>query len=155
MANVVSDKDGPMALVTINRPDKHNAISLQTLSELHSAIDDAASDERIRVITITGAGGKAFAAGSDLSEVIDRDLAKALEPIVQGLADKLERIPKPTIAAIDGICMLLQKAGLLHLRENSASFREVGLLRGFLGLLVEPGGWRCCSWARQLMGEKR
>ncbi len=56
MANVVSDKDGPMALVTINRPDKHNAISLQTLSELHSAIDDAVSDERIRVITITGAG---------------------------------------------------------------------------------------------------
>ena len=44
MANVVSDKDGPMALVTINRPDKHNAISLQTLSELHSAIDDAALD---------------------------------------------------------------------------------------------------------------
>ena len=105
MANVVSDKDGPMALVTINRPDKHNAISLQTLSELHSAVDDAASDERIRVITITGAGGKAFAAGSDLSEVIDRDFAKALEPIVQGLAEKLERIPKPTIAAIDGICM--------------------------------------------------
>ena len=105
MANVVSDKDGTMALVTINRPGKHNAISLEALSELHAAIDDAASDERIRVITITGAGGIAFAAGSDLSEVMDRDLEKALEPIVQGLADKLERTPKPTIAAIDGICM--------------------------------------------------
>jgi len=87
-----------MALITINRPNKHNAISLATL-------DGTERDEAIRVVTITGAGGRAFAAGSDLGEVIDRDLQKALEPIVQGLADQLERLPKPTIAAIDGICM--------------------------------------------------
>ena len=75
------------------------------MDELNDAVDQAAAAEQVRVISITGAGGKSFASGSDLSEVLDRDFKKALEPIVQGLADKLERTPKPTIAAIDGICM--------------------------------------------------
>ena len=103
--NVLYAKDGPLAVITINRPEKHNAISLATLDDLHGAVDAAVMDDGVRVIAITGAGGKAFAAGSDLSEVVDRDFKKALEPIVQGLAEKLERTPKPTIAAIDGICM--------------------------------------------------
>ncbi|MEQ8482797.1 MAG: enoyl-CoA hydratase-related protein [Pseudomonadales bacterium] len=97
--------DGPMALITINRAEKHNAISLETLDELRRAAARAADDEAVRVITITGAGDRAFASGSDLSEVLHRDFRKALEPIVQGLADQLERTPKPTIAAINGICM--------------------------------------------------
>ncbi len=99
------DIDGPLALATINRPEKHNAISLGTLRELREAVEAAAANDDVKVIAITGAGGRAFASGSDLSEVLDRDLQKALEPIVQGLADQLERTPKPTIAAIDGICM--------------------------------------------------
>ena len=105
LENVLYSVMGPMALITINRPEKHNAISLATLDDLHAAVDAAAANDDVRVITITGAGGKAFAAGSDLGEVVDRDFKKALEPIVQGLAEKLERTPKPTIAAIDGICM--------------------------------------------------
>ncbi len=94
-----------LALITINRPEKHNAISLQTLSELQAAVSLAAADEAVRVIGVTGAGGRSFASGSDLNEVMHRDLRKALEPIVQGLALQLEELPKPTIAAIDGICM--------------------------------------------------
>jgi enoyl-CoA hydratase len=94
-----------MALITINRAHKHNAISLATLDELQHAVAIAGDDEAVRVITITGAGDRAFASGSDLEEVLHRDLKKALEPIVQGLADQLERTPKPTIAAINGICM--------------------------------------------------
>ncbi len=99
------DVEGPMALVTIDRPEKHNAISLATLAELRSAVAAAADDDAVKALVITGAGGRAFASGSDLSEVVDRDFRKALEPIVQGLAEQLERTPKPTIAAIDGICM--------------------------------------------------
>ncbi len=105
LENVLYEVQGPMALITINRADKHNAISLATLDDLHAAVDAAAIDDAVRVLTITGAGGKSFASGSDLGEVLHRDFKKALEPIVQGLADKLERTPKPTIAAIDGICM--------------------------------------------------
>ena len=97
--------DGPLALLTINRPHKHNAISLATLEELHQGVRLGAQDDAVSVIAITGAGERAFAAGSDLSEVAHRDFRKALEPIVQGLADQLERTPKPTVAAIDGICM--------------------------------------------------
>lgn len=103
--NILYHVDGPMALVTIDRADKHNAISLATLDELQHAARRAAEDDEVRVITITGAGDRAFASGSDLSEVLHRDLDKALEPIVQGLAEQLERTPKPTIAAINGICM--------------------------------------------------
>ena len=102
---ILYEVDGPMALVTINRPERHNAISLATLDELHHAVAAAAADDAVKAIVVTGAGGRAFASGSDLSEVIDRDFRKALEPIVQGLAEQLERTPKPTIAAIDGICM--------------------------------------------------
>jgi len=103
--NILLEVTGPSALITINRADKHNAISLATLAEMQAAVALVEADDSVRVLTITGAGGRAFAAGSDLSEVIDRDLKTALEPIVQGLADQLERMPKPTIAAIDGICM--------------------------------------------------
>jgi enoyl-CoA hydratase len=95
---------GPLALITINRPDKLNAISLATVDDLHAAIAAAAADPGVRVLAITGAGEKAFAAGSDLAEVAHRDLNQALEPIVQGVAERLERCPKPTIAAINGIC---------------------------------------------------
>ena len=94
-----------LALITINRPEKHNAISLQTLSELQAAVGLAGADEAVRVVAITGAGGRSFASGSDLNEVMHRDLKKAMEPIVQGLAQQLEELPKSTIAAIDGICM--------------------------------------------------
>ena len=97
--------NAPMALITIDRPEKHNAISLATLAELQAAVAAAGADDDVKVLVLTGAGGRAFASGSDLSEVIERDFRKALEPIVQGLAEQLERTPKPTIAAIDGICM--------------------------------------------------
>jgi enoyl-CoA hydratase len=103
--NILYEKIDKLCLITINRAEKHNAISLKTLEELNKAVDKAAFDDGIRVIAITGAGGKAFASGSDLNEVLDRDLKKALDPIIQGLALKLEGTPKPTLAAIDGICM--------------------------------------------------
>ena len=103
--NVLLEVTAPLALITINRPDKHNAISLATLAELQDAVAHCGEDEAVRVIAITGAGGRAFASGSDLGEVANRDLKKAMEPIVQGLAAQLEALPKPTIAAIDGICM--------------------------------------------------
>ena len=104
-ANLLYEVADALALITINRPDKLNAISLATLDDLRAAVQAAAIDPVVRVIAITGAGQKAFASGSDLGEVLHRDFEKALQPIVQGLADQLERTPKPTIAAINGICM--------------------------------------------------
>ena len=131
--------EGAMALLTINRPEKHNAISLATLAELQHSVARAGADDDVRVVTITGAGGRAFASGSDLSEVLHRDFKKALEPIVQGLADQLERLPKPTIAAIDGICMGggLEVALGCDLRIATPSSR-FATPEGKLGII--PGG---------------
>jgi len=137
--HILYEVQGPMALITINRPDKHNAISLATLDELQAAVGRAAADSVVRVITITGAGERAFASGSDLDEVLHRDLAKALEPIVQGLADQLERTPKPTIAAVNGICMGggLEVALGCDLRIASPNAR-FATPEGKLGII--PGG---------------
>ena len=152
------ETNDPLALITINRPEKHNAISLQTLEELQASVNLAEKDESIRVIAITGAGGKAFASGSDLKEVAQRDLKKALEPIVQGLAAQLESIPKPTIAAIDGICMGggLEIALGCDLRVCSPNSR-FGTPEGKLGII--PGGGATArlprivgrAWAMEMM----
>ena len=59
--NILYSIEGPLALITINRAEKHNAISLATLDELNEAVDFAAEDNAVKVIAITGAGGKSFA----------------------------------------------------------------------------------------------
>jgi enoyl-CoA hydratase len=137
--NLLYEVRGPLALITINRPDKLNAISLATLDDLHAAVAAAAADDAVRVIAITGAGEKAFAAGSDLNEVLHRDFRKALEPIVQGLAERLEKTPKPTIAAINGVCFgggLEVALGCdLRVASPNASFATP---EGKLGII--PGG---------------
>ena len=146
-ANILYEVQGPMALITINRADKHNAISLDTLAELKDALAQAANDDEVRVLTITGAGERAFASGSDLSEVLHRDFKKALEPIVQGLAEQLERTPKPTIAAINGICMGggLEVALGCDLRI-AAPHARFATPEGKLGII--PGGGACARLPR-------
>ena len=64
--NLLYEVRKSMALITINRPEKHNAISLATLDELQAAVEYEGNDETVRVLTITGAGGRSFASGSDL-----------------------------------------------------------------------------------------
>ena len=150
--------EAPMALITIDRPEKHNAISLATLAELQAAVATAADDDSVKVLVLTGAGGRAFASGSDLSEVVNRDFRKALEPIVQGLAEQLERTPKPTIAAIDGICMGggLEVALGCDLRIATPSSR-FATPEGKLGII--PGGGATArlprivgrGWAMEMM----
>tara|TARA_X000000368_G_scaffold374557_1_gene326309 strand:- start:593 stop:1369 length:777 start_codon:yes stop_codon:yes gene_type:complete len=137
--NITVKKIGNLGLITITRPEKYNAISLETLAELEDALDSSANDHNIKVIAFTGEGKKAFASGSDLSEVKDRDLKKALEPIIQGLADKMEKTPKPIIAAINGICMggglEVALACDLRVASNNAIFATP---EGKIGII--PGG---------------
>ena len=161
--NVLFEKIDNLGLITINRPEKYNAISLATLSELEELLEMAASNEDVKAIGITGAGNKAFASGSDLGEVKDRDLRKALEPIIQGLADKMERTPKPIIAAINGICMGggLEVALGCDLRVATPN-AEFATPEGKLGII--PGGGATArlpriigrGWGMEmlLMGEK-
>ena len=104
--NLLYEVEGSLALITINRPERHNAISLATLDDLHAAIAEAADDETVRVIAITGAGDKAFASGSDLARKSNTETwpSRSLR-WCKGVAERLERTPKATIAAINGYCM--------------------------------------------------
>lgn len=130
---------GPLALITINRPGRMNAISLAALEELHRAVERAGADPAVRVIAITGAGERAFASGSDLEEVRGRNLWTSFVPLVQGLAERLERTPKPTVAAINGVCMgggLEVALGCdLRVASTAATFATP---EGRLGII--PGG---------------
>lgn len=138
-ASILYEVESPLALVTFNRPERLNAISLAALEELHDAIGRAWRDDAVRVLALTGAGDKAFASGSDLNEVEQRDRRQALEPLVQGVAEQLERCPKPTLAAINGICfgggLELALGCDLRVASTQASFATP---EGSLGIV--PGG---------------
>ena len=78
--NLLYEVEESLALITINRPERHNAISLATLDDLHAAVTEAATDETVRTIAITGAGDKAFASGSAQSRTLAR---RVIDPVCQ------------------------------------------------------------------------
>src|ERR1700691_3563744 len=71
MDNVVYEKNGPIAYVTLNRPKVLNALSKATIAELKTVFEDARDDATVRGVILTGAGDKAFAAGADISEILN------------------------------------------------------------------------------------
>ncbi len=96
---------GTIAFVTLNRPDVRNAINEEMIRELHAVLDELAVDERARAIVITGAGDRAFAAGADIAELMERDHEDALRRINAGLFRRIEEQPLPAIAAIRGFAL--------------------------------------------------
>lgn len=109
MSKVIYTVDGPVALLTLNRPEKLNAVSNQMVAELNAALDRAEADEAIRVIVLNGAG-RAFSAGFDLDtgeEGSGRDV-DALRRMLRRDFDVIMRFwhsPKPTLAAVHGYCL--------------------------------------------------
>ena len=98
--------DGPVATLTINRPDKLNALNIETRSRMVQELDELAKNDDVRVVVITGAGDKAFIAGADISEFEGRspvDQYRVMTDSSVFLA--VDRFPKPTIAAINGFCL--------------------------------------------------
>jgi enoyl-CoA hydratase len=104
--NLLIEKNGYVSTVTINRPDKLNALNEPTRYELVQALDELQSDDDVRVAVLTGAGEKAFIAGADIKDFEGRspiDQFKAMKE--SGLFDKAEDFTKPLIAAINGFCL--------------------------------------------------
>jgi enoyl-CoA hydratase len=100
-------KDG-IARITVNRPEKRNAINIAARKKLLEILEGVKEDEAIRVLIITGAGEEAFIAGGDLSELKDLNavqVLKYLESYSQKLYTGFERLPIPTIALINGYCL--------------------------------------------------
>jgi enoyl-CoA hydratase/carnithine racemase len=102
--NVTVDLDGAAATVTLNRPDKRNALSLELMEELIAALREASARESVRAIVIAGAG-PAFSAGHDLSEMIDRDEAfyTHLFEVCTVMMETIQDLPQPVIAKVHGI----------------------------------------------------
>jgi len=129
--------------ITINRPDKLNALNREVIHELNQAIDKVYDQENIKAVIITGAGPKAFVAGADISEFqsIDPELAGDLSHTGQIVFDKIEACPKPVIAAVNGFalgggCELALACHFIYASEN-AKFGQpevnLGLIPGYGG----------------------
>jgi enoyl-CoA hydratase/carnithine racemase len=100
--------DGPVARITIDRPERHNAMSFQVMEELRESLDLAKSDENVRVVVLTGAGERAFCAGADLSG-IGSNAGPARMHEARGrpaaIFKALWQLGKPTIARVRGYCL--------------------------------------------------
>lgn len=101
----IETEPGPLAKVTLHRPEVRNAISRQVIDELHQILDRLAQDSEIRALMVTGAGDKAFAAGADIAELKERKAEDALLRINAALFRRLEEQPIPTIAAVKGYAL--------------------------------------------------
>lgn len=105
--DLLIDRDGAIATLTLNRPDKRNALTFEMYEGVAEFCRSAADDKDLRAVIITGAGGEAFAAGTDISLFRNFDGSKdglAYESRMDGILSEIEACPKPIIAAISGAC---------------------------------------------------
>jgi enoyl-CoA hydratase len=143
LKNLLLERDGPVATVTINRPAVLNAMSLETLDELHRAIEALGKDDAVRVIVITGAGEKAFVAGADITELARQSPTSGREHAIRGqqVFDRIEHLGKPVIAALNGYtlgggCELAMSCTL----RVAADTAKLGQPEINLGLIPGYGG---------------
>ena len=98
--------DGGVATVTVNRPDKRNALNSQVRADILMALDYLRDDASVRVVVFTGAGDKAFVAGADIGEFAERTPLEQREAMTgRRVFDEIAAFPKPTIAMINGFCL--------------------------------------------------
>src|SRR5687767_546287 len=100
------ERRGRVAVITINRPAKLNALNIQTRAEGAAALDELREDDAVRVVVITGAGEKAFVAGADIAEFEGRTAVSQRDVMTaRSLFTAVDTFPKPVIAAINGFCL--------------------------------------------------
>lgn len=128
----------------LNRPEVRNAINRELIDALHATLDAWSERDDLRAVVLSGAGGKAFAGGADISELKERTHREAFFGINQRLFQKLEDFPRPVIAAIDGYALGggLELALACDLRVASKG-AKVGMPEVSLGIFPGAGGtWR-------------
>ena len=144
LKNLLVTQSEGIAEITINRPDKLNALNKATIQELSDALDMVYRDSAVRVIILTGAGDKSFVAGADISEFAHFSTREGEELSAHGhelLFSKLEQLTKPVIAAINGFALGggLELALSAHIRLAADSAR-LGLPEVTLGVIPGYGG---------------
>jgi len=135
--------EGAIRTVTVQRPDKLNALNAATLQALADAFRDAAADPEVRVVVLTGAGPKAFVAGADIAEMntLSAVQGRDFSLLGQALMRQIERMPQPVIARVHGFALGggLELAMACHLRI-AADTAKVGQPEINLGLIPGFGG---------------
>src|SRR5437867_3393353 len=137
------ERDGPVAIVTINRPQVLNALNSQTVDELRRSVLDLKKDDSVRVVVLTGAGEKAFVAGADINELAVLTATGGREHALTGqhVFDLVENMGKPVIAVINGYALgggcELAMACTLRLAADTARIGQpeiaLGLIPGYAG----------------------
>ena len=106
---MLSRKEGGVGIVTFNNPERLNAVSLDMWEATKRILDDFAADNDIRVVVVTGAGGKAFVSGADISKFEDERASPAgvarYNAAASVVYERLEAFPRPTVAVIEGVCV--------------------------------------------------
>jgi len=129
-----------VAIITINRPEKRNALNIQTRAEGAAVLDELRSDDDVRVVVFTGAGDKAFIAGADIAEFAQRTAITQREVMLErGLFNAVDTFPKPVIAMVNGYCLgggcELALACDIRVASDKASFGQPEINLGII-----PGG---------------
>src|SRR3982751_3279660 len=143
-----------VAIITINRPDKRNALNIKTREEGAAALDELAQDDSVRVVVITGAGDKAFIAGADISEFAGRTAVMQRSVMLgRSLFTAIDSFPKPVIAMINGYCLgggnELAMACDIRMANENAKFSQPEIN---LGIMCGGGGTQRLP---RLVGEGR
>lgn len=138
---VLRDDSNGVAILTINRPEKHNAMNQHVMASLAEHLDEVEQDEEVDVVILTGSGQKSFVAGADIQELSRRIPYDGLLAVMQRLYDRLASFSKPTIAAVNGFAfgggLELALACDIRVGSTNAAFAlpETGL-----GIIPAAGG---------------
>ena len=133
--NLLTAQEGHLGVITLNRPDRRNALSLEMMLELIRALDEYAANPAVRAV-ILAAKGKAFSSGHDLSEMVGRTLNdyRRIFDVCTELMTKIQSIPQPVIAEVQGIataagCQLVATCDLA-VASDEAQFATPGVKIG-------------------------
>jgi enoyl-CoA hydratase len=142
-SNLLLERDGAVAVLTVNRPDKRNALDTETMDELRRAVLELKRDAAVRVVILTGAGDKAFVAGADINELAVQSPVGGRDHAHSGqhVLDLIETLGKPVIAAINGVALgggcELAMACTLRVAADTARLGQpeinLGIIPGYAG----------------------
>jgi len=137
---ILVERRDRVAIITINRPEKRNALNIQTRAEGAAVLDELRADDSVRVVVLTGAGDKAFIAGADIAEFAERSALQQREVMLdRSLFNAIDGFPKPIIAMVNGFCLgggcEVALACDLRVASDKASFGQPEINLGII-----PGG---------------